>query len=381
MEDKEKVEAAAKGEKLSLTYEQVSQTLTRRGHKVKLLAAGTNVQNLAAQLEKEESDIIFNLCEALGGVSQHEQKVAALLELLGKKFTGSGSIGLALAQDKALSKKLLSFHGIQYPKFSVMDAGQVDWSDDLKFPLFVKPLNQDASIGINNKSIVRNVKELMEQISYIHTECKAPALIEEFIEGREIYVGVIGNERPEALPIIEWDFSKISEGIPKIASAEAKWDEESEAYKAPEVFPEDIPEPVYKKIQGAAINAFKALKLCDYGRVDMRLVKKSELQTENETQVEEKAGGDEAKKAGAGKGKTKTSPEKEDKKSTPRRRTPDKENPEDEGMEDWEFYIIEVNPNPHLDKRGELAVAARRHGLSYPDLLEKIIELALERSR
>lgn len=367
IEDKEKAEAKERGEKLPLVYEQIMQVLTKRGHTVNLLAAEPKIRDLVSHIEKDDSDIIFNLCESLGGISQYEQNVASLLELLDKKFTGSGSLGLALAQDKALAKKLFSFHGIKYPKFSVIDEGQVDWSDDLEFPLFIKPLNQDASIGIDEKAIVNNIKELMERISYIQTEFKTPALIEEFIEGREIYVGILGNDKPEALPIIEWDFSKVPDGMPKIASAEAKWDEDSEAYKdTPSIFPEDIPEPVYKRIQEAAITAFKALKLWDYGRVDMRLrqVKSSRSHSKGESNL------------GAGNGKTEErATEKENKKSARDRAA------HGEDIEGWEFYIIEVNPNPHLARNSELALAARKHGLTYPDLIEKIIELALARSK
>jgi D-alanine-D-alanine ligase len=341
VEDQEKEEARAKGKKLPLTYEMVGQVLRKRGHTVDTAPATTNIRDLVSRVDKLDSDIIFNLCESLGGVSQHEQNVASLLELLDRRFTGSGSMGLSLAQDKELAKKLLAFHGIRYPKYAVMDAGRVDWSDDLEFPVFIKPLNQDASIGIDNNAIVHNIKDLMERISYIHTEWGTPALIEEYIEGREIYVGVLGNDKPEALPIIEWDFSSVPEGTPKIASAEAKWEENSKAYKnAKEVFPEDIPESVYREIQEAAVNAFRALKLRDYGRIDLRLRKTSSRKKENaKARKENSAVGDA-----------------------------------------WEFYVIEVNPNPHLDINGEIAMAAAKHGLDYPDLMEKIIELALERT-
>jgi D-alanine-D-alanine ligase len=341
VEDQAKVEAKAKGKKFSLTYEAVAQALRKRGHTVDLLAATRDIRSLVARVDKLDSEVIFNLCESLGGVSQHEQNVAALLELLDRKFTGAGSLGLSLAQDKELTKKLLSFHGIRYPKYAVIDAGKVEWSDDLEFPVFIKPLNQDASIGIDSNSIVHNIKELMERISYIHTELEAPALIEEYIEGREIYVGVLGNDKPEALPIIEWDFSSVPEGTPKIASTEAKWAEDSTAFKdAKEIFPEDIPEPVYREIQEAAVNAFRSLKLRDYGRIDLRLRQGSPGKKE------------------AAKGR--------------------KGNTDKEG--DWEFYIIEVNPNPHLDIEAELAMAAEKYGLVYPDLMEKIITLALERT-
>jgi D-alanine-D-alanine ligase len=325
-------EDADKEENADSVNQQVKEVLVSKDHDVKLLPVEADVRKLVGQLEKDQSDLIFNLCESFGGVSQHEQHVAALLEIMGRRFTGAASIGLALAQDKGLSKKIFQFHGLPYPKFSTMDAGQVEWADDLDFPLFVKPLNEDASIGIDSNAVVQNVKDLMERISYIHTELKGPALIEEYIEGREIYVGVLGNESPEALPIIEWDFSKVPKGAPKIASSEAKWDEDSVYKDAPQVFPTDIPEPVVQRIQGTAISAFRALKLRDYGRVDMRLCRSQESSKKRKSE-----------------------------------------------FEGWEFYIIEANPNPYLDRKAELAMAARKHGLEYPELVERIMELAMTR--
>jgi D-alanine-D-alanine ligase len=330
IEDQQKAEAEAQGEKLPLVHEAVGAVLKERGHQVKSLPAGARIRDLVSKLSEDKGEIIFNLCESLAGVGQHEQNVAALLELMGKRFTGSPSLGLALAQDKAMSKKLFSFHGIPYPKFSIIDQGQVEWSDDLCFPLFVKPLNQDASIGIDENSIVKNVRELMERISYLRTEFDAPALIEEYIEGREIYVGVLGTDKPQVLPILEWDFSKVPKHIPPIASAEAKWDAKSPAHKAPEVFPEDLPEEVTRRIEQAALDAFIALKMRDYARIDMRLVPPQ--------------------------GKAKSDPDA------------------------WQFFIIEANPNPHLDAKSEFALAARKRGISFPDLLEGIVEGALHRT-
>ncbi|PWT93811.1 MAG: D-alanine--D-alanine ligase [Acidobacteria bacterium] len=304
--------------------QQVEDVLTKRGHEAKLLAASDNIRTLASQIDKDNSDLIFNLCESLKGISQYEQNVASLLEVLGKRFTGAEAFGLALAQDKALSKKIFHFHGIRYPKFSLMRAGRVDYSDELDFPLIVKPANEDSSIGIDGNAIVRNLKDLMERISYIHTEFNTPVLIEEFIEGRELYIGVLGNDKPEALPILEWDFSSIPDDFPKIATNEAKWDEDSVYKQAPEVFPNDIPGEVVQRIQEDAVNAFKLLHLRDYGRVDMRLF-------------------------------------------------------HDAKTDEWRNYIIEVNPNPYLEKKSELAMSARKHGLSYPDLVEKIAQMAFER--
>jgi len=309
-------------------YRQVARALTAREHQVSTLAATRDVKSLIAALERDESEIVFNLCESLGGEDRHATNVASLLELLGKRFTGAGSLGLTLAQDKALSKKLFAFHGLSSPRFSAMQAGQVEWSDDLQFPLFVKPRGTDSSVGIDEGSLVRNLKELMERISYIQTELKSPVLIEEFIDGRELFVSVIEADGYKALPIIEWDFSACKG--PKFATQEAKWNKASEGYKAPERFPRDIPEPVYKAMQDAAVDACKALRIFDYGRVDMRARCDPELPKEDPSS--------------------------------------------------WKFYIIEVNPNPYLEENAEVAMSARESGLQYVELLEHILESAERRA-
>jgi D-alanine-D-alanine ligase len=312
-------------------YRAVQEVLEERGHDVRTLAAGPDVRKLVGSLEGDDCDIVFNLCESLNGVEHHAINVVSLLELLGKRFTGTGSLGQMLAHDKALAKKIFSFHGLSYPRFSKMESGKVEWSDELKFPLFVKPADTDSSVGIDDHSLVRNVKQLMERISYIHTEIKAPVLIEEYIEGRELFVSVLGNDSREAMPIIEWDFTKVKRGA-KFATYDAKWNVESEGYKAPELFPDDIPEPVYKRIQQAAVDACSALRIQDYGRVDLRIRPKKGSGTSSNT-------------------------------------------------DDWEMFIIEVNPNPYLERTAEVAMAAARKELAYPDLVEKIMELAMHRNR
>lgn len=303
-------------------YQQVEKVLRERGHQVKTLGASADLPRLVRELERDDSELVFNLCEALGGVDEHATNVASLLELMGKRFTGAGTLGLQLARDKALSKKIFAFHQLAYPKFSIMRAGQVEWSDDLEFPLFVKPSDTDSSVGIDAGALVQDVKALMERISYIHTEIRSAVLIEEFIDGRELFVSVLGHDTMEALPILEWDFSGVKGA--KFATAEAKWDKRSEGYKAPERFPSDIPEPLYHRIQSAAVDACKALHIYDYGRVDMRLRRKKGARSDN----------------------------------------PD----------GWQFYIIEANPNPYLEQSSEVAMAAKKHGLGYADLIEKILD-------
>jgi D-alanine-D-alanine ligase len=250
--------------------------------------------------------------------------VAALLNLIDLRYTGSSPAGLILAGDKTLTKKVLAFHGILSAKFATMYRGQVDWAGDIDFPLLVKPPQEDASLGITQKSIVNNVKELLDVMGGTQQEYQSPVLVEEFIDGREFYVGVLGNSKVEALPIIELDFSKFPKDLPKIASWEAKWgddgDEKGAEFEGTEsVFPTDLSEELTKKIQQVAIDAFQALRLRDYGRVDLRVTA------------------------------------------------------------DEEVYVIEANPNCYLEQKSEFARAAQKHGLEYPQLIARIVELASAR--
>jgi D-alanine-D-alanine ligase len=342
-DDERAKQLEAEGKAPPLICEVLGQVLAPLGHNVKTLKA-RSAPELTRLLSEDESELVFNVCEGFAGVGHHEQHVAALLELMGKRFTGAGSIGLALAGDKALAKKLLAFHGINTPRFSVIHSGQVDHADDLSFPMFVKPSNADASIGIDQHSVVHNFKELMERIGYIETEFHAPALIEEFIDGREIYVSVLQGERLEALPIVEWDFSKLPPGTARIASAEAKWDENSPVFRdAKEGIARDLPDFVELALKEAALEAFRSLKLRDYGRIDMRLRRRKTPSSEAELAALKTDAARQAAHAG------------------------------------WELFIIEVNPNPHLATDSEFPMAARAAGLAYPETIERILTSALTR--
>ena len=319
-EETERAEALKAGKKFpTLVSEQIDTVLTKRGYTVKRLAAEAPIKRLVRQIEDDNSDIIFNVCESLGGAGDEERRIASLLELLDKRFTGSGSLALTMAGDKSLSKKLFHFHGVKSPDFAIIGPGRVETKAELdKFPLIVKPIATDASIGITAKSVVNNFEELMQRIFAIHQEFKTPALVEEYIEGREIYVAVLGNP-PVALPPIEWDLSKLPSHLPRIAGTEAKW--ENDFKDAKEFVPEDVmkDKDLLDRVQNAAIAAAAALLTRDYARVDMRLAK------------------------------------------------------------DGTPYVIEVNPNPWLDNRAEIAMAARRAKpeMSYGDLIERIVELAM----
>lgn len=325
-EDKEREAALARGEKFPvLVSQQIEEVLTKRGYTIKKLAANPPVKKLVRQLEDDNSDLIFNICESLGGDGAEERRIASMLELLDKRFTGSGSLAMTLAGDKSLAKKMFEFHHVSSPEFTVVGPGHTEGEPNLdKFPLIVKPIASDASIGIDTKSVVGSVHELMDRIFRIHEEFHSPALVEQYIDGREIYMSLIGNP-PNVLVPIEWDLSKLPDGMPRIAGTEAKWEEwkNPEIKAAKEFVPNDIvaDETVMTKLRDAALAAWKAVQARDYARIDMRLT---------------------------GNG------------------TP---------------YVLEVNTNPWLDKSAEFAMAARKSKpeMSYGDMIEKIIELAMSR--
>jgi len=268
-----------------------------------------------------ECDLVFNLTESFAGDDTADFKIAGFLELIGKNYTGSGTHGLMMAQDKALAKKIFQFHGVHTPVFAKSYRGRLDFSHDLHFPVIVKPAREDGSIGIEFSAVVNSIRELMERIDWLHANFDSPVLIEEYVEGREMYVGVIGNDNPEALPVVELDLSKLPDGTPRIASAEVKWGKGTKAYRDTKSgIATDLPEDAVAALQQTAVAAYQALELRDYGRVDMRL------------------------------------------------------------QPNGRVAVIEVNPNPWLSSKAEFAMAARKSGRTYPQLVEEIVELAMARA-
>jgi len=301
--------------------EQLEGALRQEGHEVRKLAVNDQVEPLVTSLTKERPDLIFNLAESFAGRSALESNVAALLNLLGLRYTGSSPAGLIMAGDKTLTKKVLSFHSILTARFATVFRGSVDWAGDIKFPLILKPPQEDASLGITQKSIVNDVQELLQKISSLQQEYQSPVLAEEFIDGREFYVGVLGNSEVKPLPIMELDFSGYPPDKPKIASWEAKWgddgDEKGAEFEGTKsVFPTDLTDELTERMQKVAVDSFQALRLRDYARVDLRVTSKEEI------------------------------------------------------------YVIEVNPNCYLEKNAEFAAAALKDGLEYPALVNRILELA-----
>jgi D-alanine-D-alanine ligase len=304
--------------------EQLGGALRADGHTVSMLTVDKTVQPLVTALNADRPELVFNLAEAFGGKSALESNVAALLNLLDLRYTGSSPAGLILAGDKSLTKKVLSFHSIKAPEFVTVYRGSLDWAGDLSFPVIVKPPQEDASLGITAKSVVHDLKQLFEQLSAIQTEFQSPALVEQFVDGREFYVGVLGNVNARALPVIELDFSKFPAGKPRIASWEAKWGDDgagsgAEYAGTESIFPTDLSPELEQRMQQVAVDAFHALRLRDYARIDLRVTAAEEI------------------------------------------------------------YVIEVNPNCYLERGSEFARAADRDGISYDRLVATIVDLASAR--
>jgi D-alanine-D-alanine ligase len=324
----DETEEAAPGEKAPVTRtldkkeveEEVADALTKLGHEPVLYEVDGTMKSLLG-LARVDCDVVFNLCESFNGDDTADFKIAAYLELIGKKYTGSGTHGLMLAQDKAIAKKIFAFHGIHTPTFAKSYRGRLDFSHDLQFPVIVKPAREDGSIGIEFSAVVNSIRELMERMDWLHANFDSPVLIEEYIDGREMYVGIVGNDKPEALPVVELDLSKLPDGTPRIAAAEVKWGKGTKAYRdTKSAIATDLSEETAAALQQTAIAAYQALELRDYGRIDMR------------------------------------------------------------SQADGRVQVIEANPNPWLSSRAEFAMAARKSGRTYPQLIEEIIELTTSRA-
>ena len=302
--------------------DQVAAALAPR-HQVALLEVGDDLDGMLHGLRAQRPDLVFNLCEQFGDDVQGDARVAALLELAGVPFTGGGAAELFLSQDKAIAKKLLAFEGILYPNFAVFTAdADLETGGNLRMPLFVKPLRGDASIGIRGQdALVRDSRALMERVLAIHDQHGDAALAEEYIEGRELYVGVIGNRELEALPPVELDLSGLPDHMPPVADSAVKFDEALGERYGIEARIAELPDELRARLQKVALQACRALRVRDYARVDLRLTEAGEI------------------------------------------------------------YVLEVNANCYLERNQEFAMAAAAAGYDYPALIEKIVDLAVERQR
>lgn len=300
----------------------VIKTLKGNGHDVRMIGVQSELTPIRDAVEDWKPDIVFNLLEEFHGETLYAQNVVGLLELLRVPYTGCNPRGLMLARGKDLSKKLLKYHRVPVPAFAVFPIGKkVRRPGRLKFPLIVKSLWEDASLGIAQASIVDTDEKLAERVAFIHKRLNTPAIAEEFIEGREIYVGVLGNDRIQVLPVWELSFSNLAEGAHAIATEKVKHDpvyqEKRGILQGPA---QDLSPKVATKIRTLAKRIAHTLELDGYGRIDFRLSK------------------------------------------------------------DDVPYFIEANPNPEIAASQEFSQAALHAGVSYADLLNKIVTLGLKRA-
>ena len=265
-------------------------------------------------------DVVFNLIEFFNDEPKQEFLVAGLYELMKIPFTGAPPYTLALCQRKASTKRILQAYGIRTPRFKLMEEGKLPRRHGLHYPLIVKPVREDASIGIDNAAVVADIAALQQRVEYVWTEFKQPALVEEFIEGRELNVSILGNAPPDILPIAEMDFSELPSHLHPIVSFEAKWDPHHEAFhKMYPKCPAELPKRVEKRVKEIALEAYSIMGCRDYARVDMRLNKQRQV------------------------------------------------------------FVLEVNPNPDLTEGVAFMESAEQAGLSFSEVLGRIVTFALAR--
>ena len=301
----------------------VARALLANGHDVLMVGIGNELGPLLDKLAQFGPKLVFNGCEAFRGNARHEYGIAAVLEMHGYAHTGSPPTALLVARNKSLTKKVLAYHAIRVPAFAEFHPGEeLVRPSELRFPLIVKPLLEDASVGIAQASVVENDDSLAERVRFIHEKFTQAAIVEELVEGRELYAGLIGNDKVQVLPLVELTFGEPETSEHRIATYKAKWDEEyRKRKKIRNVFAKGLSDELTAKISDICITAFHALWLQDYGRVDLRLA------------------------------------------------------------HDDEVYVLEVNPNPFLAVENEMADAAEKAGLKYNEFVQRIVDEAVARGR
>jgi len=303
-------------------YDVVS-TLRAAGHEVRPLGVEDELKAVRDEIEGFKPHVVFTLLEDFHGKVIYDQNVASFLELMQIPYTGCNPRGLMLARGKDLSKTLVHYHRIAVPAFAVFPLRRkVKRPKRLALPLIVKSLSEDSSLGISQASVVDTDEKLAQRVNFIHERIGTAAIAEQYIEGREIYVGVLGNERLRVLPVWELKFGSLAEGAWPIATEKAKHDPSyQERVGIVDGPAKNLAPELYAGIQRTAKRAYRALELDGYARVDFRLAA------------------------------------------------------------DGKLYFIEANPNPEIAKSQEFATAARHDGLAYQDLLQRILVLGMSRAK
>ena len=297
----------------------VTTTLRQSGHDVRCLGVLDSLTEMRLAIGEWKPDIVFNLLEEFNGIVTYDQHVVAYLELLRQPYTGCNPRGLLLSRDKPLSKQLLAFHRIPTPRFAVIRRGRrVQVPGRLRFPLFVKSATEDASLGIAQASVVEDAARLKERVAFMHEQIGSDALVEEFIEGRELYVGVMGNRRLRRLPVWEMVFGTMPDSLAAIATRKVKWDKSyREKYGIITRAAADLAPGVLAQLDRLSRRIYQVLGLSGYARMDFRTTA------------------------------------------------------------DGRVYALEANANPNLAASEDFAESALAAGIAYPELLERLMALGL----
>jgi D-alanine-D-alanine ligase len=294
-------------------------TLREMGHEVQPLGIQDELNPIRQAMEEWKPTIVFNLLEAFDNINLFDQNVVSYLELLRLPYTGCNPRGLTLARDKSLAKKLFAYHRVPVPDFTVVPLNRKpSVPKKLKFPLIVKSPTYESSIGISQASVVANEEQLHKRVQFIHEHIETPAIVEQFVDGRELYVGVMGNARLQVFPVWEMSFAKMPEHIWHIATERVKWNAKYQERHGIDTGPAQLPDAALQLVQRVARRTYRALELTGYARIDFRMSR------------------------------------------------------------DGKVYVIEANPNPQIADGEDFAASAAHVGVEYGPLLERIMSLGLQ---
>jgi D-alanine-D-alanine ligase len=301
--------------------EDLARSLQLMGYRCSIFNVDSDITRLINFLKEGDPDVIFNLCESVGNEAIHEMHVAGIYELLGIPYTGSDPLTLGTALNKVRVKEILLFNDLPTPRFQLFKSPvRIVVSDSMNYPLIVKPSHEDASVGIETNSVVYNLADLKKRIRYIIERFDQPALVEEYIDGRELNVAILGNRKPLVLPISEIDMSTLPKQYHRIITYNAKWMKGTDEYEHTKgVCPAKLPQEMEQSIKEMALRAYQLLGCRDYARIYIRLSRENKP------------------------------------------------------------YILEVNPNPDISDEAGFSRSARAHGYKFEELIGKIVECALER--
>jgi D-alanine-D-alanine ligase len=294
-------------------------TLYNLGHKVRVLGVGDRLSDLRESIRDWKPHVVFNLLEEFSGIPAYDQHVVAFLEMVRQRYTGCNPRGLMLSRDKVLTKQVLAWHRVATPAYHLFPFGKRFIEPrKLKFPLFVKSATEDASLGIAQASIVENMAKLRERVTFIHEQVQSDALVEEYIDGRELYVGVFGNTRLTTLPVWEMNFGTLSEQQSGIATRKVKWDRSYQKKHGITTTPaQGLTDAEIDRLNRLAKRIYRALHLSGYARLDFRM------------------------------------------------------------REDGSVFLLEANANPDLTDGEDFSQSALTTGINYEALITRIVNLGI----